>query len=117
MILHTVALYTITLHTMTLHLTSLRMKNIRLRMKGFMVLKLDKSKAYDKVDWTFLEGVLRVIDFPVRHGNGAGRDRVLFTPPPPPKPTGVCIYTPSPSSTGVGFIPSCPASDIFIKFY
>lgn len=32
--------------------------------KGFAVAKLDISKAYDRVSWNFLEGMLRVMRFP-----------------------------------------------------
>jgi hypothetical protein len=31
--------------------------------KGFMVVKLDISKAYDQVEWNFLEGVMKGMGF------------------------------------------------------
>ena len=39
------------------------MKNHNSGSTGFMALKLDMSKAYDRVEWFFLEDVMRQIGF------------------------------------------------------
>ncbi|KAF5454628.1 hypothetical protein F2P56_024278 [Juglans regia] len=43
-----------------LHSMNSRMKG----KKGFMALKLDMSKAYDKVEWNFIEAIMIKMDFP-----------------------------------------------------
>ena len=40
------------------------MKNSCTRKKGFMAMKLDMSKTYDRVKWVFLEKILLKIGFP-----------------------------------------------------
>ena len=39
------------------------MKNHNSGSTGFMALKLDMSKAYDSVEWPFLEDVMRQMSF------------------------------------------------------
>ena len=46
----------------TLHTMHTRMKG----KKGFIAVKLDMSKAYDKVEWQFLEEVMRRMGFEAR---------------------------------------------------
>ena len=43
-----------TLHSMNIHKSS---------MHGYMAIKLDMSKAYDRVEWTFLESTMRKLGF------------------------------------------------------
>jgi hypothetical protein len=44
----------------TLHSMQTRMRS----KVGYMGIKLDMSKAYDRVEWSFLEAVMHKMDFP-----------------------------------------------------
>jgi hypothetical protein len=42
------------------------MKNIHNRKKGFVGIKLDMAKAYDRIEWDFLESTLITMGFPTK---------------------------------------------------
>lgn len=44
----------------------IRKKNKRIKKKKEFALKLDMSKAYNKVEWQFLEDMMRNLGFPER---------------------------------------------------
>ena len=45
------------------------MKNHKIGKTGYIALKLDMSKAYDKVEWSFLEKITRKLGFEERWKN------------------------------------------------
>lgn len=53
-------------NTMVAYETVHTMRKKSQRRKGYMAIKLDMSKAYDRVEWLYLEGMMRTQGFPER---------------------------------------------------
>ncbi|CAL8999738.1 unnamed protein product [Prunus brigantina] len=47
--------------------------------KGFLALKLDMSKAYDRIEWPFLEEMMKKLGFAEQWGSQAGRSAVTLS--------------------------------------
>ena len=45
------------------------MKNHKVGTNGFMAIKLDMTKVYDRVEWDFLENLMRKMGFYMRWSN------------------------------------------------